>query len=368
MGVYVYASESLRSGVQDIFKELDNGQDMTVSEVSKKLHSLAQIEETKETLHKSNGGKKKKGGELVLSVNSVQDVETKVCNNPKCGVTFTPALPSHNLCNNCFKSGFKVRKNDSLKLTADANKKHAENQQLKRKKRFAKTKGKKGDGKKGKKGGKTLEANTVEVGSENDAGEDSDSKKDENSETSDSEQDEEEVRKSKKAKVKSGKTTKALSQAQVVDILNSMDSKQRKKVLNFFDSSTAEMCMQSKDVSRNLANSDLHFNTLRDQNQAFSSETVEFIQYSSFDAATEVAVEEEISVQHPQPVVASLLTEMEENSLADNLDRMYSTESVIEQVMQETLNFSRRTQLEVDQAGYSLSPSDFRISIECRKR
>ena len=71
MGVSAYASESLRSGVQDIFKELDNGQDMTVSEVSKKLHSLAQIEEAKETLHKSNGFKKKKG-EFVLGVTSAK--------------------------------------------------------------------------------------------------------------------------------------------------------------------------------------------------------------------------------------------------------------------------------------------------------
>jgi len=33
MGVYAYGSEGLLSGVQDIFKELDNGQDMTVTEV-----------------------------------------------------------------------------------------------------------------------------------------------------------------------------------------------------------------------------------------------------------------------------------------------------------------------------------------------
>ena len=69
--VSVYASESLHSGVQDIFKELDNGQDMTVSGVSKKLHSLTQIEEAKETLHKSNGFKKKKG-EFVLGVTSAK--------------------------------------------------------------------------------------------------------------------------------------------------------------------------------------------------------------------------------------------------------------------------------------------------------
>jgi len=88
--------------------------------------------------------------------------------------------------------------------------------------------------------------------------------------------------------------------------------------------------MQSNGAPRNLANSDLYFNTLRNQDQAFSSETVEFIQYSSFDAATEVAVEEEISVQHTvsQPVVARLLNEMEGNPLADNLDQMYSTDQM----------------------------------------
>jgi hypothetical protein len=109
----------------------------------------------------------------------------------------------------------------------------------------------------------------------------------------------------------------------------------------------------------------LYFNTLRSQDQAFSSQTAELIQYSSYDEVTEVAVEEEISVQHSQPVVARLLTEMEERLLADNLDHMYGTEYVIEEVAQDMLNVSRRTQL-TGQAGYSLSPLDFRNSIELR--
>ncbi len=44
MGVYAYGSESFRIGVQDIFKELDNGRNMTVTEVSKKLYTMAQVE------------------------------------------------------------------------------------------------------------------------------------------------------------------------------------------------------------------------------------------------------------------------------------------------------------------------------------
>jgi hypothetical protein len=44
-------------------------------------------------LQKANGGKKEKS-ELVLGVNTVQTVETRVCNNPDCGVTFTPENPS----------------------------------------------------------------------------------------------------------------------------------------------------------------------------------------------------------------------------------------------------------------------------------
>jgi hypothetical protein len=89
MGVYVYGSEGLRIGVQDIFKDLDNDQEMTVTEVSKKLHAVTQIEEAKETLHQTNGGKSNTS-ELVLDVNSVQADETRVCNNSNCGVTFTP--------------------------------------------------------------------------------------------------------------------------------------------------------------------------------------------------------------------------------------------------------------------------------------
>jgi len=101
---------------------------------------------------------------------------------------------------------------------------------------------------------------------------------------------------------------------------------------------------------------------MRYQDQFFSSQTVELIQYSSYDEVTEVAVEE-ISVHHPQPVFARLLAEMEEGLLADNLDQMYSFEYAVEQVAQDTLNVSRRTQL-TGQAGYSLSPQDFRNAIE----
>jgi len=93
MGVYEYGSEGLRIGVQGIFKDLDNDQEMTVTEVSKKLHYVSQIEETKETLHQTNGGKRNTS-ELVLDVNSVQADETRVCNNPNCGVTVTPVRPT----------------------------------------------------------------------------------------------------------------------------------------------------------------------------------------------------------------------------------------------------------------------------------
>ncbi len=112
MGVYVYGSDSLHMGVQEIFRELDNGQNMTVTEVSKKLYTMAQMDEAKDHFQKANGGKKKKS-ELVLAVNTVQAVETRVCNNPDCGVTFTPDKPWCYTCNNCHRSGF--RRKDSLK-------------------------------------------------------------------------------------------------------------------------------------------------------------------------------------------------------------------------------------------------------------
>jgi hypothetical protein len=46
---------------------------------------------------------------------------------------------------------------------------------------------------------------------------------------------------------------------------------------------------------------------------------------------------------------------MEERLLDDNLDHMHGTEYAIEEVAQDMLNVSRRTQL-TGQAGYSLSP------------
>ena len=102
---------------------------------------MAQVEEAKDHLQKANGGKKKKG-ELVLGVNTVLTVETRVCNNPNCGVTFTPEKPWCYTCNNCHKSGF--RRKDSPKLTADSQKKHKEKQLQKQRTKFAKNKGNKG--------------------------------------------------------------------------------------------------------------------------------------------------------------------------------------------------------------------------------
>jgi hypothetical protein len=67
-----------------------------------------------------------------------------------------------------------------------------------------------------------------------------------------------------------------------------------------------------------------------DQDQVFSCQTPELIQYSSYDEVTEVEVEEEISVHHPQSVVTLLFTEMEDVRLTDNLHQMYDTEYRIE--------------------------------------
>ena len=39
--------------------------------------------------------------------------------------------------------------------------------------------------------------------------------------------------------------SKAVAHVQTVDILNAMDTKERKKILKYFGSSTVEMCMQS---------------------------------------------------------------------------------------------------------------------------
>ena len=137
-------------------------------------------------------------------------------------------------------------------------------------------------------------------------------------------------RKRKKAKDKSEKSAKTVAHAQAVDILNAMDTKQRKRLLKYFGSSTAEMCMQSSNASRNHADSDLYFNTLRHQDQAISLQTAEFLEFSSEDELPEVEVEEEITVQHQQPVVARLLADMEEELLANNLDQRYGTEYTIE--------------------------------------
>ena len=109
-----------------------------------------------------------------------------------------------------------------------------------------------------------IQASAAEVGSDNDGeNENSDSNEDENSETSELEK--ERRRKRKKAKDKSEKSAKTVAHAQTVDILNAMDTKQRKRHLKYFGSSTAEMCMQSSNASRNHADSDLYFNTLRHQ-------------------------------------------------------------------------------------------------------
>ena len=116
--------------------------------------------------------------------------------------------------------------------------------------------------------------------------------------------------------------------------------------------------MQSTNVSRNHTDSDLYFNSSRHQDHAISLQTVELLESSFEDELTEVETSvEEITVQHPQPVVARLLADMEEELLANNLDQLerYGTEYTIEYLAQDTSNISRRTQL-TDQAGYSLSP------------
>ena len=177
-----------------------------------------------------------------------------------------------------------------------------------------------------------IQVSAAEVGSDND-GEDehSDSNEDGKSETSEFEHQEGKKRKSKNAKCKSEKSAKSVTHVQSVDILNAMDTKQRKHLLKCFGSSTAEMCMQSTNAYRNLADSDLYFNTLRHQDQDISLQTAELLESSSDDELPEVvpSVEEEITVQHQQPVVARLLAEMEEELLVNNLDQGYSTEYAI---------------------------------------
>ena len=75
--------------------------------------------------------------------------------------------------------------------------------------------------------------------------------------------------------------------------------------------------MQSTNASRNHADSDLYFNTLRHQDQAISLQTAELLESSSEDEHTKVETSvEEITVQYPQPVVARLLAEMDEELLA----------------------------------------------------
>jgi hypothetical protein len=124
MGVYAYATDSLHIGVQEIFKELDNGQNMTVTEVSKKLYTMAQVEEAKDHLQKANGGQKEMI-ELDLDVNSVQADETRVCNNPDCRVTFTPSKSWFYSCNTCHKKKQKQLAKKSNK--GDENEKDTDN-------------------------------------------------------------------------------------------------------------------------------------------------------------------------------------------------------------------------------------------------
>ena len=244
----------------------------------------------------------------------------------------------------------------------------------KKKAKFAKKRANKGVEKKGKKGGKAFQASIAAVGSDSDEeSEDSDSNEEETSNSSESETEQKKEKKRKrKAKsdskgaqaVKLSTTTAAHTQA--VDILNSMDEKQRKKFLKFYiGSSTAEMSMQSAETS---AESDLYFNTMRNQDQAISSLTVEFLENSSEDELPELdsSVEEEveeISVQLEQTPAALLLTEMEQDNLADNLDEMIGNELAIENVVLDTLNVSRQTQVS-GQMGYSLSPQEFANSVE----
>ena len=83
---------------------------------------------------------------------------------------------------------------------------------------------------KGKKGGKTIQASPAEVGSDNDGeNENSDSNEDENSETSELEKGKK--RKRTNSKGKTEKAVKAVAHAQVVDILNAMNTKERKQIL-----------------------------------------------------------------------------------------------------------------------------------------
>ena len=70
-----------------------------------------------------------------------------------------------------------------------------------------------------------------------------------------------------------------MAHAQTVDILNSMDSKQRKKLCTFcIGSSTAEMSMQLRPTPsalHNFTDRDLYLNTMRHNDQAISSHTVD---------------------------------------------------------------------------------------------
>ncbi len=95
-----------------------------------------------------------------------------------------------------------------------------------------------------------------------------------------------------------------------------MDTK--KATLRYFGSSTVEVCMLSTAVARNHAHSDFYFNTMRIKIRLFLHRLLTFLN-PKHDEVTEVetSVEEEITVQHPQPVVARLFNEMEEELLAD---------------------------------------------------
>ena len=76
------------------------------------------------------------------------------------------------------------------------------------------------------------------------------------------------------------------------------------------------MSTQSINAFRNRTDSDLYFNTLCHQDQTISLQTVEPLESSSEDELPEVesSVEEEIIVQHPQPIVARLFTEIRDST------------------------------------------------------
>ena len=87
-----------------------------------------------------------------------------------------------------------------------------------------------------------------------------------------------------------------------------------------------------------FADRDLYYNTLRYADEAISAQIVDVPEHEPLvDDVPGLQPLAEDGIQFPESVMTGMFTEMEEDTLADNLDILYGTEHAIEQTAQDTL-------------------------------